>query len=725
MKLFKRTLTTAVAVCLALQSAVVCFGAEAEEQIPAGGEEVGLYTSENDEAIQLTEDMYSSWYEGDQTYDGTEKTLYGYSLMDSNNYYQLTENEDYVVTYENNINVGTATATFTGIGNYTGSFTKNFNIVPTDIYRANIDCEYEQSYCAGNPVQPKPIVTYNDIVLAEGVDYEIEYEDDCGELGWHYAYIKGIGNFNGTDSFEYNVVEAEISSENISVDTSCTYTGYAQTPAPVVTVSDVVLRCGIDYNVSYTNNVNAGTGYMTIEGMNGYTGYVTVPFTISPKAVSEVEILKIADVDYTGKAVRSSLFVKADGNMIKSSDYTVTYYNNTNVGTATAVVTLGGNYESRYPVSTTFKIVLGKPKGFKATADSTTSVKLSWNKIGNCKYRVYRYDPKKKTYKRLTVTSSTSYTDKKLSEATSYTYAVKLEYNSKTGPYITVKGNTKLSTPKMTVKAYNKKVTISWKKNTKADGYQIYWCKGDEWTIPHNDYYSMPKDCYNDYVQLKKITKNSTTSYTKSNLSGSKNYHFKMRAYKTINGKVVYSSWTGIQCKINTVSRLNAATKKSHSTYKIYNVQGKKTKTSTHTLTAEEKKILKNFASKHFKKDWSAAKKIEYTADWIRKNLKYGRIPTGSHSKNIFVYKEGQCSDYNGALVEMMVYLGYDANLVMGNRQGGGQHFWGEIKIDGVTYLLEVGEKVYDSPQWNYKWQFMCLKYSEADGGYKKNGKLY
>ena len=40
----------------------------------------------------------------------------------------------------------------------------------------------------------------NDIVLAEGVDYEIKYEDDCGELGWHYAYIKGIGNFNGTDS---------------------------------------------------------------------------------------------------------------------------------------------------------------------------------------------------------------------------------------------------------------------------------------------------------------------------------------------------------------------------------------------------------------------------------------------------------------------------------------------------------------------------------------------
>ena len=52
---------------------------------------------------------------------------------------------------------------------------------------------------------------------------------------------------------------------------------------------------------------------------------------ISPKAVSDVEILKIADMDYTGNAVRPSLFVKADGNMIKSSDYTVTYYNNTNI----------------------------------------------------------------------------------------------------------------------------------------------------------------------------------------------------------------------------------------------------------------------------------------------------------------------------------------------------------------------------------------------------------
>ena len=210
MKLFKRTLTAAVAVCLALQSAVVCFGAEAEEQISVGGEDVSLYNLEDSESIQLTEDMYESWYTDDQTYDGTEKKLYGYSLMDSNNYYWLTEDEDYVVTYENNINAGTATATFTGIGNYTGSFTKNFTIAPANIYWASIDREYEQSYCAGKPVQPKPGVTYNDVVLSEGVDYEIEYEDTCGELGWHSAYIKGIGNFDGTESFEYHIVAAEI-----------------------------------------------------------------------------------------------------------------------------------------------------------------------------------------------------------------------------------------------------------------------------------------------------------------------------------------------------------------------------------------------------------------------------------------------------------------------------------------------------------------------------------
>ncbi len=200
------------------------------------------------------------------------------------------------------------------------------------------------------------------------------------------------------DSFEYSVVEAEISSENISVDTSCTYTGYAQTPAPVVTVSGEVLRRGVDYNVSYTNNVNAGTGYMTIAGMNGYTGYVTVPFTISPKAVSEVEILKDSRCGlYWQSCQNRDLFVKADGNMIKSSDYAVTYYNNTNVGTATAVVTLGGNYESRYLFRQHSKIVLGKPTGFKGyRCLYHFCKKLSWNKIGSCKYRVYRYDSKKK-----------------------------------------------------------------------------------------------------------------------------------------------------------------------------------------------------------------------------------------------------------------------------------------------------------------------------------------
>ena len=143
-----------------------------------------------------------------------------------------------------------------------------------------------------------------------------------------------------------------------------------------------------------------------------------------------------------------------------------------------------------------------------------------------------------------------------------------------------------------------------------------------------------------------------------------------------------------------------------------------------HNLTAEERKKSVPFDKLT----------IDIGVDSREEALKLVRLGDSVRFVSDFVeYGEGfvKCKaidDRAGcAIMLRMIEEGveYDADLVMGNRKGGGQHFWGEIKIDGVTYLLEVGEKVYDSPQWNYKWQFMCLKYSEADGGYKKNGKLY
>ena len=282
-----------------------------------------------------------------------------------------------------------------------------------------------------------------------------------------------------------------------------------------------------------------------------------------------------------------------------------------------------------------------------------------------------------------------------------------------------------LAAPELKLKSYATKAVLSWNYNSKADGYQIYWCGGDTSSVPHNN---QSGNCWNERVKLKTISSNNTTSYTKTDLSYKKNYHFKVRAYKKSGSSVIYSGWSDEECTIDTVNRLNAASLKTRTSYKTINVQGEKnTLFADHTLTDKEKTILGNFAKSHFKDDWTPGEKIQYTAEWIRNNMTYlhdySQIKTYSYTENIFKYKEGQCSDYNGALIEMMIYLGFDARLIMGYRNGSAQHFWGEVIIDGSVFLMEVGEKISDSPQWGYKWMFLCNTYSEADGGYYKNGK--
>lgn len=86
--------------------------------------------------------------------------------MTSNGYKTLVEGRDYVVTYANNVDAGTATVTVTGMGTYTGSVTKEFTILAEEpmyfkefqwsenakicnaVYACNKECAHEKSYAA-------------------------------------------------------------------------------------------------------------------------------------------------------------------------------------------------------------------------------------------------------------------------------------------------------------------------------------------------------------------------------------------------------------------------------------------------------------------------------------------------------------------------------------------------------------------------------------------------
>lgn len=95
---------------------------------------------------------------------------------------------------------------------------------------------------------------------------------------------------------------------------------------------------------------------------------------------------------------------------------------------------------------------------------------------------------------------------------------------------VNLKSVKQLTTKKQGKKTYKREVKLSWKKAKNADGYVIYMKSGN-----------------GKYRAVKNITKGGTVSYTKKNLKKGKIYYFKVRAYRKVNGKKVYGSYSGVK----------------------------------------------------------------------------------------------------------------------------------------------------------------------------------
>jgi len=142
------------------------------------------------------------------------------------------------------------------------------------------------------------------------------------------------------------------------VETSYAYTGEAIEPTVTVKDGSATLseatRKGGDYSVTYENNTAVGTGKVIITGVNAYTGTKTIEFKIAGIDISGATVT-VANGTYTGKELKPAPTVKLGSTTLKSgTDYTVSYKNNKNAGTATVTVTGKGNYAGT--TSGTFKI---------------------------------------------------------------------------------------------------------------------------------------------------------------------------------------------------------------------------------------------------------------------------------------------------------------------------------------------------------------------------------
>lgn len=179
----------------------------------------------------------------------------------------------------------------------------------------------------------------------------------------------------------------------------------------------------------------------------------------------------------------------------------------------------------------TQKVAKEQPKIGSATLKTSNSIQVAWTNVkGATGTEIWR-KPSGGAYKKIkTITNVTTktYTDKSLKKGVKYYYAVRhyitvngIKYYSS---YSSSKSAITLKTPSVALKSANKASKITYEKIYGASGYEIYM-----------------KASGGKYKLIKTTSK---TSYTKKSLSSKKTYYFKVRAYKTVNGKKVYSSFS-------------------------------------------------------------------------------------------------------------------------------------------------------------------------------------
>ncbi len=321
-----------------------------------------------------------------QTYTGSNVELATLTVKRTDTGATLVKGTDYSVTYANNVSVGTATAIITGINNYKGSRDVTFEIAGA-LSAAEITLEggyvttsggdsgYTTTY-DGQPVKPQVIsVTLGGYTLPES-GYTVSWSNNT-DVGTDNAKptVTVTGNAGTTYAGQTATAIFTIQPKSISsvrttfTPTSTYYTGEAIEPTEVVEAQVYKLSGGsyvkdwnpltegTDYTISYENNIEVGAAKAVITGTGNYTGTKTVSsaFTIKKYTITDADIAPISAVDYTGSELTPEVTVKnSAGQTISDENYTVSYSDNINVGTATVTVT--GKKNCSGTATATFRI---------------------------------------------------------------------------------------------------------------------------------------------------------------------------------------------------------------------------------------------------------------------------------------------------------------------------------------------------------------------------------
>lgn len=284
---------------------------------------------------------------------------------------ELVLGQDYTLSYKNNKNVNTSssklpTITIKGKGNYSGTETVTFNILPKaltdhDITVDNISIAYN-----GKVQKSLPSVYRNGKKLTNKTDYILSYPyADTGaykNAGVYPIVIKGIKNYKGTRTIYQTISKKTLLSkvsiakipnqtyknelvdktQNIGIIPDTLHVTYQNKPLIQSTDGG---KTG-DFTVSYRNNMEIGTATATITAVEGsaYTGSKSITYKITGTNISKAKVEGLVSKTYTGiesDVRQNNVTLTVNNVLLKESkdngitgDYIVSYANISKAGTA-------------------------------------------------------------------------------------------------------------------------------------------------------------------------------------------------------------------------------------------------------------------------------------------------------------------------------------------------------------------------------------------------------
>ncbi len=503
----------------------------------------------------------------------------------------LVPDRDYTVSYSNNTAAGTAKVTVTGTGIYTGNVEKTYTISKTALSAATVALECMRYDYDGEAKTPAVTVTLSGKALVLNRDYTVSYSSNTA-AGTAKVTVTGIGSCTGNVEEPYYISKINLFNAEVILETeSYVYDGKAKTPSVTVTLSGKELVPGRDYTIFYSDNTDVGTAKVTVTGIGSCSGSRIANFTISKSGsaqspdkadISEAAVtLDKTSYVYDGKAKTPSVTVTLSGEtLVPDKDYTVSYSNNINIGTATVTVTGKGDYTGSKKVD--FTIVKagenpggnpggnpgenpgrnpgGNPGGNPGenpgeNPGGNPGENPGGNPGGNpgenpgqnpgssviCKKTIYKVAYGAKPFKinatskrKLTFISSSpkiASVDKSTGKVTIkgtgvVTITVKAGSN-------TVKVFVKVSPKKASLKSVKvskgKKLKVKWAKDKMASGYQV------QVSTSRNFKKNMKK---------KNVKK---SSYKFRKLKAGKKYYVRVRSYKKVGKETLYGAWSKVK----------------------------------------------------------------------------------------------------------------------------------------------------------------------------------